>query len=63
MIISFQEQNENFNQNILNNIIHLIQNDQQQKYSIKEIGNKIKLYINNIQNINESIQIINQIHS
>jgi len=65
MIIVFREFNnqQSFNQNLITNILNLITVDQEKKYSIKEQNNKIKFYVNNIKNINESMKIIDKINS
>jgi len=62
MIIVFREfkYNEHVGANIIKNILSLVQN---QHCSIKEINNKIKLYINNIKNIDDGMKIITKIHA
>ena len=47
---------------ILNNIINMLQNDTNEKYKIKETNEKMKLYVDGVQNIDESIKIINKIN-
>jgi len=48
---------------ILHNIINMLQIDQQNKYALKETNDKIKLYVNSVENISESIKIINKINA
>ena len=65
MIIVFQEKqmNKPMGQKVLNNIIKLIQIDQNLGHSIKEDNNRLKVYIKNVVNINDSIEIIKKIQA
>ena len=64
MILIFDTKNKitGLNSKTLNNIIKLIQKDYMNRYSIKEESDKIKLYVNDVDNIEESMKIINQIN-
>ena len=55
MIFTFNNQ---IKQDVLQNIIKLIQINKNNKYSIKEINNTIKVYVDNIHNIDEALQTI-----
>ena len=65
MIIIFNETKKikNLNENILTNLIKLIQENKTNQYSIKEDENKMKLYVNDIQNIDDAIKIIQLINN
>ena len=65
MIIAFGEakNNQSISDKMLNNIIALVQRSKDQKYSIKEDQNKVKLYIKKIDNIDDGIKIINKINA
>ena len=65
MIITFNNKSasETIPNVVLNNIINIIQKDKSQTFSIKEKNNKLKFYIKNIQNIEDAIKIINEIHN
>ena len=65
MIIAFgeAENNQSISDKMLNNIIALVQRSKDQKYSIKEDQNKVKLYIKQINNIDDGIKIINKINA
>ena len=65
MIVVFENSNQTnaFHDKILKNIINLIQIDQDNQFALKENDGKIKLHINNIGNINDSIKIINKINA
>ena len=41
----------------------MLQIDTQNKYALKESTEKIKLYVDNIENISEGIKIINEINA
>ena len=64
MIIVFSKHNSNgpAHDKILHNIINMLQVDQENKYALKETNDKIKLYVNSVENISESIKIINKIN-
>ena len=64
MILIFDTKNKitGLKNETLNNIIKLIQKDYENRYSIKEESDKIKLYVNQIDNIEASMKIINQIN-
>ena len=53
MIFTFNSQ---IKQDVLQNIIELIQINKNNKYSIKEVNNTIKVYVDNIHNIDEALQ-------
>ena len=57
------DNNRSITENILNNIIALIQSEKDKNPSIKEDQNKVKLYIKKIENIDDSIKIINKINT
>jgi len=65
MIIVFKncDQSKEFHDNILRNIITMIQLNPGDKYSLKETSEKIKLHINDVGNINDSIKIISKINT
>ena len=65
MIIVFREfkYNESISENIIKNILNLVQNKENKNCSIKEVNNKMKLYVNNIKNINDGIKIITKINA
>ena len=65
MIIVFQEKqmNKPMGQKVLNNIINLIQIDQNLGHSIKEENNRLKVYMKNVVNINDSIEIIKKMQA
>ena len=65
MIIIFNETKKikNLNEDILTNLIKLIQENKTNQYSIKEDENKMKLYVNDIQNIDDAIKIIQLINN
>ena len=64
MIIIFSKHNSSgpAHDKILHNIINMLQVDQENKYALKETNDKIKLYINSVESISESIKIINKIN-
>ena len=64
MILTFDTKNKTtgLKSETLNNIIKLIQKEYLNRYSIKEESDKIKLYVNEVDNIEESMKIINQIN-
>ena len=53
MIITF---NDHLQQDVLQKIINLIQTSKADKYSVKESNNNIKVYINNIYDINSALK-------
>jgi len=65
MIIVFREaeNNQSISDKMLNNIIALVKSSKDQKYSIKEDQNKVKLYVKKINNIDDGIKIITKINA
>ena len=62
MILSFQRNNEqNLNDKIINNILKLIQESKANNYNIKEENYKLKVYVNDVNNIDETIDIVERI--
>ncbi|MBJ04491.1 MAG: transcription-repair coupling factor [Flavobacteriales bacterium] len=62
MIASFRMNKEkSINDIIINNMMKIIQESTLNKYSIKENDGKLKLYANNIKNLDETINIMNDL--
>tara|TARA_B100001142_G_C14033144_1_gene538933 strand:+ start:32 stop:730 length:699 start_codon:yes stop_codon:yes gene_type:complete len=62
MILSFQRNNEqNLNDKIINNILKLIQESKANNYNIKEENNKLKVYVSDVKNIADTIDIVEKI--
>ena len=65
MIVMFNNQHnsDNIQDRILKNILNMIQFDTNKRYALKETNENIKLYINNINSIEESTKILNKINA
>ncbi|MBF26053.1 MAG: transcription-repair coupling factor [Flavobacteriales bacterium] len=64
MILIFDSKNQVriIAEKTLNNLMFIIQKDKEKRYSIKNENDKIKIYINNIKNIDDGIKIITEIY-